>query len=289
MQLSYILILFKKMLLVQGLIAAKICILSYKNNITYQDINEIIPNVQPKNNGIIYIDYLIEQFYVIHINTYECLVLFRGTDSFKDLFYDMQTTRVRTKFGKIHNGFYAIYNKIKVKLKELINNYKYVTFIGHSLGGAIATIAAVEIAYENSSIHCYCCTFGSPRVGDREFAQSFRHYISFHRRYVDPLDGITRLPLSFRFRFTHVSKPIYIRDLCCFISLIRPHFIQHYHDQLEKDYRFNERKQSIVNYHDQLEKYISDKNHERRHSILDIFKHSRRSSKVDKSFSESIE
>jgi len=60
-----------------------------------------------------------------------------------------------------------------------------VVLAGHSLGGALATLAASRIA---ASLY----TFGSPRVGDATFAAAMQSVA--HRRYVDCLDLVTRVP-----------------------------------------------------------------------------------------------
>ena len=52
-----------------------------------------------------------------------------------------------------------------------------VTHAGHSMGGALATLAAPEIvtALEQAGVkvHVSCYTFGAPRTGNHAFA---RHY-----------------------------------------------------------------------------------------------------------------
>ena len=49
--------------------------------------------------------------------------------------------------------------------------------IGHSLGGALAQLAAHDIASaatkENIDIRCGCYTYGSPRVGNHAFAREY--------------------------------------------------------------------------------------------------------------------
>ena len=49
---------------------------------------------------------------------------------------------------------------------------------GHSLGGALATLAAYDIAHmlpkEGEQVALKVYTFGSPRVGNHSFAQEFQ-------------------------------------------------------------------------------------------------------------------
>ncbi|KAJ1372520.1 hypothetical protein KIN20_034696 [Parelaphostrongylus tenuis] len=76
------------------------------------------------------------------------------------------------------------------------NDIRYVdyniTFTGHSLGGALATLAAARIArnyWRGDQITIY--TFGQPRVGDVEFALSFDKMIKESYRVVFRRDVCT--------------------------------------------------------------------------------------------------
>ncbi len=75
-----------------------------------------------------------------------------------------------------------------------------VWFTGHSLGAALATLAAHRYG---SAAGLY--TFGSPRVGDRAFAKSFR--VNSYR-FVNNDDVVTKVPLPGSYR--HVGNTKYI-------------------------------------------------------------------------------
>jgi len=85
-----------------------------------------------------------------------------------------------------------------------------VWFTGHSLGAALATLAASR--YQTAGVY----TFGSPLVGNQSFAAAFNAV--FHDgagsrsfRYVNDHDVVTQVPpgpLAFPHgRFTHVDEP----------------------------------------------------------------------------------
>lgn len=85
-----------------------------------------------------------------------------------------------------------------------INNANvYIT--GHSLGGALATIAALDITRKNklnNPINLY--TFASPRVGDNIFADKFNEFISKDKikafRFANSEDLVPKIPLPVWFR-----------------------------------------------------------------------------------------
>ncbi len=78
---------------------------------------------------------------------------------------------------KVHEGFNEYYSKFQnglhKRLDELLtkNKIDHIIFTGHSLGGAVATIAAADCSHwlDNRSkkhVNISLITFGSPRVGN---------------------------------------------------------------------------------------------------------------------------
>mmetsp|Transcript_23214 Transcript_23214/g.58898 ORF Transcript_23214/g.58898 Transcript_23214/m.58898 type:complete len:502 (-) Transcript_23214:86-1591(-) len=66
---------------------------------------------------------------------------------------------------------------------------------GHSLGGGLATLAALEIAQSAlplASVSLY--SYGAPRVGNRELSALIDRYIPEAFRVVNGRDGVTRMP-----------------------------------------------------------------------------------------------
>jgi predicted lipase len=110
------------------------------------------------------------------------IVAFRGSDNTKNWIDDfdfLQIAYVRCAGCLMHNGFYLAYlsiaSKMKAQIEFLLQKYRgspiYVT--GHSLGGALATVAAIDIkhVYNPSSMKVY--TFGQPRVGNSLYSAHF--------------------------------------------------------------------------------------------------------------------
>jgi hypothetical protein len=86
--------------------------------------------------------------------------------------------------GDIGAGFRRAYlslqSNILSVLKELPSTYNLLV-TGHSLGGALATLAAYDVIFKNAFLSVNLITFGSPRVGDSIFRDSFKKLSSLTR------------------------------------------------------------------------------------------------------------
>lgn len=141
------------------------------------------------------------------------LVAFRGTegDDLDDLLADARCLLVAwpdaqgTK-GQVHAGFAAalLENGVLDTLRDYLGGKQQarILFTGHSLGAALATLAASIIQ------PAYLYTFGSPRVGNRAFAAAVRGIQ--HERYVGCCDLVTGIPPEALFGYVHVGTLHYI-------------------------------------------------------------------------------
>lgn len=179
----------------------------------------------------------------INGNSQRCIVLsFRGTESTKDGITDLAATRVpldgsSVSFIKsflpgsdgalVHWGFLEQYRSILPEIKRFVGGYPeldHVVCTGHSLGGALATIAAVDLHDRRCSARSTgpqrpdsakktlsCVTFGSPRVGNRSFTEKFNEIVgSRSLRFVNNDDPVPLMPSSLRFK--HVPGCVYIES-----------------------------------------------------------------------------
>ncbi len=109
----------------------------------------------------------------------------------------------------VHAGFRealdAIWQDVKIQLAQLPRSCP-VFFTGHSLGAALATLAAAR--HTPRAVY----TFGSPRVGNRAFAEQLSGIPIF--RVIDDKDIVTQLPpekIWFRKTgFVHVGEEFHI-------------------------------------------------------------------------------
>jgi len=121
---------------------------------------------------------------------------FRGTEatSIRDIKADAKAQSVDCETGgSIHSGFKEAYNRVGLSIQkrldedDLNNIPLYIT--GHSLGGALATIAAKKLKHQSGIAACY--TYGSPRVGDEIWVTKLKTPIY---RVVNAADCVTMLP-----------------------------------------------------------------------------------------------
>jgi hypothetical protein len=125
------------------------------------------------------------------------IVAFRGTDDYVDVLKDLQIMRVPSERGaQVHAGFKEslelIWPQMRPHLEELSASGRALWFTGHSLGAALATLAAGRI--EGAHV---VYTFGSPRVGDKRFAREFPVPVW---RVVNNNDLVPHLPPPLFFR-----------------------------------------------------------------------------------------
>ncbi len=124
------------------------------------------------------------------------ILSFRGTesDSLEDIKTDAKAMTTQCQSGgMVHSGFNQAYNKIEIPLTLAFNKLgvkqKPLLITGHSLGGALATIAAKRLVHEGGIAACY--TFGSPRVGDETWVMTIKTPIY---RLVNAADCVTMMP-----------------------------------------------------------------------------------------------
>ena len=89
--------------------------------------------------------------------------------------------------GKVHRGFARAIDRVWQDVERRLDRLdKPVLYAGHSLGAALATLAASRRPPET------LYTFGSPTVGDADFAATLADIVVY--RYVNCCDIVCRLP-----------------------------------------------------------------------------------------------
>jgi triacylglycerol lipase len=133
---------------------------------------------------------------------------FRGTEVTEpsDILADLKAGKnIEAVGGKIHVGFKGEINKLWPAIEKAIAKIDKLYVTGHSLGAAMATIAAGRMQSKVLAL----VTFGSPRVGNKEYVNclTFTHY-----RVQNNCDDVTKVPfllMGFAHHGTHMYMNYY--------------------------------------------------------------------------------
>ncbi|KAL4541920.1 hypothetical protein Ndes2526B_g06415 [Nannochloris sp. 'desiccata'] len=178
------------------------------------------------------------------------VVAFKGTSSFENVLTDLnflksfhpprRTAPITSSWGlsliqvpvRVHTGFLEAWstgaydNKVVERVGEILAELggpEVVTFMvtGHSLGGALATLAshAFKSAYPAAQITCY--TYGQPRVGNRPFAYEYNKMVPDHFAVINGQDPVTRVPKGY---YKRVGNRIIVDDVGDII--VRPTYLE---------------------------------------------------------------
>ena len=141
-----------------------------------------------------------------------CIVIaFRGTDESEDWGINLRV--YQSDFyskGKVHRGFKKAYLSVKESLLETLRDNTLPLFItGHSLGAALAILATSDLQERPDFDSCY--TFGSPRIGDKDFLNAINCQSIF--RVINNSDIVTTVPIDFAtIQYQHIGQAFLIDE-----------------------------------------------------------------------------
>lgn len=99
--------------------------------------------------------------------------------------------------GKTSRGFTCIYQSTRDSLINELNKLsgaKWLFVTGHNYGGAISTLAALDIALNTKFKNPALYTYGSPRVGDPDFTFRFNKEVKNSIRIFNIHDSFPTFP-----------------------------------------------------------------------------------------------
>lgn len=142
------------------------------------------------------------------------LIAFRGTDEWRDWLDNLNLPAIDHHLGRVHRGFQLALEDIWPSLLNTVNKFqkkqrKPLWITGHSLGGALSTLAAADLIHQDRPYYGVY-TFGQPRCGDRQFSRFFnveskeRFY-----RFQNNNDIVSRIPQRLM-GYSHVGTFLYI-------------------------------------------------------------------------------
>jgi triacylglycerol lipase len=136
--------------------------------------------------------------------TQTAFAAFRGTLSLEEWLADFDATaqpyQPLSNFGHVHVGFQAVYltirDSLQTGLPEACAGCNRLLVTGHSLGGALAVLAAPDVLLNMPpNLEPQLIAFGGPRVGLSDFVAMFNVRIESCFRVVNFLDIVPAVPL----------------------------------------------------------------------------------------------
>lgn len=143
----------------------------------------------------------LERFGFVLESDRDIVVAFRGTSSTDDWISDaiasQEPYRWAKGYGMAHRGFSQIYASARERLLGILDRLpadKRLFIVGHSLGGALATLCAPDVAAHSKYRAPKLYTYGAPRAGDPTFAKATAAGLPAGCRIYNVYDTVPHLP-----------------------------------------------------------------------------------------------
>jgi len=142
-----------------------------------------------------------DRFGFVISNEHYSIIAFRGSSTSADWIHDFIAQQIEFPYvnniGATHKGFTEIYSTVRESMFEHIAalpEHKPLYITGHSLGGALATLAAIDIMCNSPISQVSVYTYASPRVGDPHFVKQYNYIVPVHWRFQNKYDIVPHLP-----------------------------------------------------------------------------------------------
>jgi len=179
---------------------AKLCKICYSKNSVFNISKNKMMNIY--DNYFYINDTKTKAFCYIFHNDKIIDICFKGTSNYNDVCIniDMCLESYINKEIKIHKGFLNKYLSIKSIIFDYVakiiknNQIEEICLNGHSSGGAIASIATLDMTYLYKDKIIKCITFGAPKIGNKKFVEEYNSQVKFSLRIINKNDIIPYLP-----------------------------------------------------------------------------------------------
>ena len=142
----------------------------------------------------------------------DVVIAIRGTEGIQEWVHDAEFLLITCPFlagaGHTEDGFTAVYMSMTTTLDpkcprvtQALPGLNFprpvtsLTICGHSLGGALATLLALDIAANTAFKNPAVFTYASPRTGGPQFAATYNQVVTNTTRIAGRLDLVPKLPL----------------------------------------------------------------------------------------------
>jgi len=160
------------------------------------------------------------------------VIVFRGSKGSEDWKANFRFRQMKVPYEnmnpkiRVHTGFIDQYLEARPIIHRELTEGRYkdpknVVVTGHSLGGALATLCAVDLKYHNQELPVVCIPLASPRVGNRAFAQSYDMRVPVTHRIINGHDTVCKVPPMW-LGYEHVGTSIYVGKKAWWWYIIHP-------------------------------------------------------------------
>ena len=143
----------------------------------------------------------------------------RGTESLENWIQNLKFLKTDREMScdgcKVHSGFLDVWESIaqdvirELKSLRLANPHARLVLTGHSLGGAVTTLAGYALSADLKFPVDNVYTYGSPRVGNSAFASNAPPAGVTGWRVTHHRDIVPHLPPSHVLGFHHVAREVF--------------------------------------------------------------------------------
>ncbi|CAA7388608.1 unnamed protein product [Spirodela intermedia] len=151
----------------------------------------------------------LQAFVGIAENLNSIVIAFRGTQEhsiqnwIEDLFWkQLDLNYPDVSDAMVHHGFYSAYHNTTLRpgiltavqrAKKIYGNIG-IMVTGHSMGGAMASFCALDLAVNLGEVNVQLMTFGQPRIGNGVFVSYFKRHVPKAVRVIHERDIVPHLP-----------------------------------------------------------------------------------------------
>jgi predicted lipase len=173
--------------------------------------NDMATEITPTRNAIIVPIGLVLQ----KTGGDDIVIAIRGTEGVFEWVQDARFSLVPCPFlaaaGNTEDGFTAMYGSLRtgsspgaptlvsalpgLAFPQPVSAATSVTICGHSLGGALVTLLALDVAANTIFTNPTVYSYASPRTGDSTFAAMYDHLVPNTFRIANRVDIVPKLPL----------------------------------------------------------------------------------------------
>jgi hypothetical protein len=138
---------------------------------------------------------------IVMIVDNEAVVAFQGTDDAGDWLINLDKETAAPPDDPVHRGFLRAYRSVADQVHDALADHgiRHVWVTGHSLGGAMSVLCAIELVRDGKVDVRGVITFGQPLLLAPSFAlKANRLLAGRHMRFIHEDDLVTRIVPGFR-------------------------------------------------------------------------------------------